>query len=778
MAGDDAGADEGSGLLRRLNQLVLLALIAGSAGLFLKPSDDDGLLGLPQLSVGQTAPRTIRAPRDFALPDVETTERLREEAVKAVLPTYVLRSDLGLGAKARIERAFAEVTVAPPVPEPPDAAKAPAAPPPPPPREVLDAFMRQLQVYLEPRELEVVVRGGFDDTVRDATVMVVRTIHEKRIVDDRDFLRLQAPTGIVVRRLDEAGRPRREETVASYESVLGLDQARSTIDEVVSRELSHLPERSRRAVALVAKRMLRATLVFDPLETQARQERAAATLRPVVIPLKRGEIVVRAEEPVNERQLLILREMTRVVGAESRLQLPAGAAVLVTLLVVVGYSFSRRRNIFRTHRDLVLGASLLLGTLFTAWSSYKATGWLGEQVVLEPATLWWYAAPLTASVMVARAVLSRDAASALTPIAAVMGGLVMDADLGYAITVLVGAWSAAMFAGDPERPRSSLFTAGLVAGATQGLAVVALSLLGSRFTPDMVAIELSLCLVSGLGSAAIAGLLVPLCEVLLGYTSPFHLQRLASLNHPLLRELLVEAPGTYHHAIVVGTLAEAAARAVGANPILARVGGYYHDVGKLKAPRAFPENGRGPRRSEEASAWSEESVSLVEEAEAALRHTEDAQGYVSKHRLGAVVGEIVATHHGRGRLRRLARRLAEGGSLPPGLPLGYRDPLPVTREAVLVAVADAVETAIDALDVEGLDDAALRERVEVTIDELHADGLFEASDLRPRELAAAREAMIAALRRHIARRAVGPSATPTARPSSLYVVPPHGDRPN
>ena len=107
MAGDDAGADEGSGLLRRLNQLVLLALIAGSAGLFLKPSDDDGLLGLPQLSVGQTAPRTIRAPRDFALPDVETTERLREEAVKAVLPTYVLRSDLGLGAKARIEEIVA-----------------------------------------------------------------------------------------------------------------------------------------------------------------------------------------------------------------------------------------------------------------------------------------------------------------------------------------------------------------------------------------------------------------------------------------------------------------------------------------------------------------------------------------------------------------------------------------------------------------------------------------------------------------------------------------------
>lgn len=201
-------AAQGNNWLRSLNLLALLGLVVVTAALLLRPSDDDGLLGLPELSAGGRAPRTVKAPRDFVLGDPETTARLRAEAVSAVLPTYDADSSAGLAAKVRIEAAFAVVAArgqdGPPA--------EPHAGPRPPERATIEAFMRALELFLDAPEVETVVRGGFSDPVRDGLIMVVRTIHEQRVVEDRDLLRVSAPEGLVLRVLDPAGAVDHEET--------------------------------------------------------------------------------------------------------------------------------------------------------------------------------------------------------------------------------------------------------------------------------------------------------------------------------------------------------------------------------------------------------------------------------------------------------------------------------------------------------------------------------------------------------------------------------------
>lgn len=707
-APEEAARRPTRGWLRHLNIVALLVVIAATAALLLQPSDDDSLLGLPQLAVGERAPRTIKAPRDFAVADPETTERLRLDAVAKVLPVYDLSTGLGVEVKNRIERAYAEMTGTIPQ-ETPEAAAAKRPPEPrtfrPEDRELADNFMRALQLYFEDHELEVLFRGGFGEQIRDAAIMVARTVFEQHIVEDKDFVRLQAPQGITLRVLGRTGELEHEQTLHQLRNLLGLDQARASVDEIVAKKLDHLSPVERRSVALVVKRLLRPNVVANTAETQARWARERTAVRTVVIPIKRGETVLPAGEIVTARHLLIVEGIAQELEAESRYQLPIGSALVVVLLVILAYRFQRqgRRRFLGSHRDLAFAATVYVVTIVLSWLSYEAAGSLAEHFPSVGVGPFARLAPVAFGPLLLRFVSGREVAAAFTPLAALTVGLMMDNSLHYAVYALAGGLGAASVV-DAERPRWRIFFAGLVAASAQILAVVALSLLESRFSVDSASMELLGAIGSGVGSALLVFAVVPAVEVLFGYTSPAKLQELANLNHPLLRDLLVQAPGTYHHSIVVGALAEAGARAVGADPLLARVGGYYHDVGKLKNPRSFWENTTrrageeiSPRRT--ISSFGQ-AASISEEAREIKLHVGDGLEIGAHHRLGQPILEIIAQHHGTKTIRRLEKKLAEGGASIPPMPAGaleYPGPRPLTAEAGLVMLADGVEAATEAL---------------------------------------------------------------------------------
>lgn len=689
-----------SRLLRNLNQGALLVVIAATAALLLRPSDDEGLLGLPELIAGDRAPRSIKAPRDFAIEDPATTERLREEAAAEVLPIFDLSTDRGVEAKSRIERAFAEMAPEPSVQPAPEGLFPPSWPQD---RALADNFMRALQLYFDERELEALFRGGFTEEVRDAAIMVVRSVHEQRIAEDKDVLRLQAPTGLTLRALTPEGLVEREETVQDLRGIIGVDAARASIDELVAKKLEHLAPPARRAVALLAKRMLRPNVIANSAETQARDRRARESVRPVVIPIKRGEIVVRAGETVGERHLLIVESMARELEGESRLQLPAGSALLVVLLIVLLYRLHRddRRRFLANHRDLAFAASVFVATLLLNWASYYGASWLAEALPLADAEVYRFLAPAAFGAVLVRFVLGREVAAAFIPLTALSAGLGMDHGLSHAVYALAGGVAAASLSDDADHPRGRLLLSGLAAGVAQAAALAALAMLDSHLVSEATAVAAAVALCSGLLSGMLALMVLPAVDVLFGYTSPLKLDELANLNHPLLRDLVVQAPGTYHHSIVVGALAEAGARAVGADPLLARVGGYYHDVGKLKNPRLFSENAARRVGDEHRSATPARVGVTAEEAAELRMHVADGLEIGARHRLGQPILEIIAQHHGTGRVRRVEPVLTDLGvaSIPPvpAEALRYAGPRPQGSEAALVMLADRVEAAAEAM---------------------------------------------------------------------------------
>jgi hypothetical protein len=234
---------------------------------------------------------------------------------------------------------------------------------------------------------------------------------------------------------------------------------------------------------------------------------------------------------------------------------------------------------------------------------------------------------------------------------------------------------------------------------------------------------------SGVLSGIIATGIVPLIEVVFSYTTDIKLLELGSLNHPLLKNLIVEAPGTYHHCILTGSLVEAAAEAIGANPLLARVGAYYHDIGKRRKPLYFIENQKGIENKHDKLSPNMSSLILIS-------HVKDGVEQAKEHKLGKVITDIIQQHHGTSLITYFFQKAKENEN-PSEATVDEKDfrypgPKPQTKEAGLVMLADAVEAASRTLTVPT--PARIQGMVQKTINNFFIDGQLEECELTLKDL--------------------------------------------
>jgi len=255
------------------------------------------------------------------------------------------------------------------------------------------------------------------------------------------------------------------------------------------------------------------------------------------------------------------------------------------------------------------------------------------------------------------------------------------------LVLLAGAF-AAVLASKEMRTRRKLMEVGGLVALVQLLVVGSLGLL--TFPGPPLLRDGLLAVANGLGSALLLSGVLPLLERPFGIATGISLLELADPTQPLLRELAVRAPGTYNHSVVVGTLAEEAAQNIGANSLLARVGGYYHDVGKMRKPEYFVENQVGEENKH--GRLSPTLSTLIITA-----HTKDGSELAEEFRLPAPVREIIAEHHGATVVeyfyRQAQRTPGLDGDEPREEQFRYPGPKPQTKEAVIVMLADAVESA-------------------------------------------------------------------------------------
>ena len=296
--------------------------------------------------------------------------------------------------------------------------------------------------------------------------------------------------------------------------------------------------------------------------------------------------------------------------------------------------------------------------------------------------------PVAFGAMLITLLLDSRLAILLTGFFAVIVGLVTGGRLGYAAVALTGGITATLSLGKVTQ-RSDVTRVGFLVGAANFATMVAFALI---YDEMFLARHSYLGLLNGIISAILTIGFLPYLENIFGITSSIKLLELSNPNQPLLRRLLLEAPGTYHHSIIVGNLAEAAAEAIGADGLLARVGAAYHDVGKVRRPYFFVENQLGGDNPHDRISPSLSTLIITS-------HVKEGIELAKQYKLPAVLTDFIKQHHGDDLVKFFYHKAVESdkdGSVEE-TDFRYPGPKPQSKETAIVMLADSVEAAVRSL---------------------------------------------------------------------------------
>ncbi len=697
------------------------------------------------LAVGDVAPRTVKAPFPFKYQDFAERERRQDEAEAGVAPVYVWQADEQRQLTARIDYAFQSMRerVAK---QQSDAAQdgqeadrlsdAEAI-------SRADDLQNALGVHMSVEKLLPIVNDDFPEPAQRLARGLVERAMRGYVVLSREQLPAEAK---VIRVIENRGGERTEVTVSDLAGIRTLEQAREqvTFGRV---ESDFADEPWADAAAAIARALVEDNFVFDAQETLARRAQAAAEIPMAPITVERGTTLFRQGDVLSSVQVAQYRALQSSAGSQGVFREVVAVWLFLLLFLGVTYQFgSTYLKGFSTRlRDVAAMGVLLVLTALVARATVVSSGsvaeMLGEQV--EPATVW-FVAPIAGAAMLVRLLIGVPSSLLFSIAAAVCAGMVMDLSALHMIFVLL---SCVVAAGSVEhtRERLAVLRAGLFVGFINGWAVLLIHFLQLFFADGEISAttawrpfwSLPFAFGGGVLSAMVVLALVPLFEAV-GFVTDYRLMELANLNHPLLRQLMLRAPGTYHHSVIVGSLAEAACEAIGANALQARVAAYFHDIGKGLKPQYFVENQRGGNRHDKLDAYT--SARII------ISHVSEGGRMAKEHRLPRPIIENIYMHHGSGLLAYFYGRAiteADDPSRVDEAAFRYPGPKPNTREAGVIMLADKVEAATRTI--KEPTEEKFRQMIATIINSVIADGQFEECPLTFREIYTISETFVATL---------------------------------
>lgn len=479
---------------------------------------------------------------------------------------------------------------------------------------------------------------------------------------------------------------------------------------------------------LVGRTFIQPNLRMNTAEYDRRVEEALASITEIKEIVEKNDIILRTGQRVNERQERVLREMARILRSQSGDQpwlstmLPALARILLVLAAfsaLYTFLFYFRPDMFKSNPKLlalfmVFALQLLLVYL------------LGIQAELSI-----YLYPVALLPIMVTILFDAEVGLLATVVLAVLLGIMhrFDFTLSF-MTVVVG--TVGSFTSRRVRKRSEFFR--IMYSVSLTFAVYAILVETLKLTPNSdLLTEAGYGIVNGIVTTLLAMSILPFFESLFGITTDITLLELSDPNHPLLKRLALEAPGTYHHSIIVGNLTEAAATAIGANALMARVGAYFHDIGKIEIPEYFVENQLSVKSKHDELTPSMSSIILSSHVKMGRQLGEEAG-------IPDDVLNFIEEHHGTMVQSYFYNKAVEqgAGDEESKEKFRYPGPKPQTRETGIAMLADAVEAASRTLD--DPKPARINNLIQRIINDRFQSGELEQCPLTLRDLARIKEA--------------------------------------
>ncbi len=661
---------------------VLLAIFLYASVIALLHSGES--LRFSSMALGQRAPATVISSVDFVCEDVALTEIQRQQASDLILPVFTVNYAPYNLSMRTLDKLFDRIIQLRHLGGESDATNNIET--------TVSDVLDLLNLPLSPQEALALAPPGREEEVLKAIKDSMKAVWSAGIISGREGeppLQGLSTSGQILIREPE-GVPR------GVVAITNLPTPEKAVNQTLLLILTpsanqDLPEEP---LSNLLKAWLKPNLSFDPIATNEQRAQASKSIVPVMMKVRSGTTLMEERETITPQILERIRahekRLAEVESPQDRLLKLLGNAGLVLsfLLISIGILQILQPDLLSNFpRTLLLVIISLMSLLACKGVLYLSNdlGWISPWLVdfLIPLAL----APLLCSILLGG------------PVAVVLGiwnslitAVMFDNSQAiFAIGIVVTV--VAVLASRDIRRRVHILRAGLSIGASKVLLVLSFAALHQQ-TLQVMATQVAAGLVSGVLSALLVTILIPLFESVFRITTDLTLLELSDMGHPLLQRLAMEAPGTYHHSLMVASLGQAAAREVGANALLVRICAYYHDIGKLAKPEFFSENTH--LRDNPHDGLTPSMSTLV-----ILSHVKEGLGLVQRYKLPRPVMDAIEQHHGTSMVsyfyhRARQQQSAEGGSSNRSIieqDFRYPGPKPATAEIAILSLADAVEAA-------------------------------------------------------------------------------------
>ena len=694
-----------------------------------------------QYDLGDVAERDIKAPKDFLIEDEVATQNNRQQAIEHVLTVYDYDADLAASISRKIDQAFTEIrdalatdqkTKNKEVLEGTNSTEATAAssdkkqPPKP---QILDKrkhFEEKLGIRVSQGAFNALENKGFSNEIVIPISRIVTKILDNGVVTNKEILLKESDKGITLRNVAT----KKEQAFQKLKQFYGLDQAKTMVRIVGQPFLMDLDYTILNLVVDFSQRLIQPNITLNRSETEERKKKAATEIKPVLYQVKAREMLLREGERVTDVQLLklnTLKEQTK----QKRLPLSSiGTAILLLCLLVMTYVLHLQHSSswpgYHNKNLLFLACVSLFFFVIAASAASFSELLLQNSPYPIPIASITYAMPLASGAMLVCLFQGLRIAIPVASVMAICFGIIFQNNFGIFLYFLISNSMASYWIRNC-RERKVFIVAGAKLGLLNMVLATAAALFMAEFSGSELLLNWALAFIGGIAAGIVTAGIFPLVEMAFDYTTDITLHELANLDRPILRRLMIEAPGTYHHSVIVGSLVEAAASEIGANPLLAKVCGYYHDIGKLKKPLYFIENQSDGKNRHDKLAPSMSSLILI-------AHVKDGVEIAQKNKLGLAIIDTIRQHHGSSLIRYFlekARQLKGEDNVNID-DFRYPGPRPQTRETGLVMLADVIEAASRTL--ENPTPSRIQGLVQNLINKIFSDGQLDNCELTLKDL--------------------------------------------
>ncbi len=549
-------------------------------------------------------------------------------------------------------------------------------------------FMERLGVELDEKALKSARYYHYWPKIGVLAKSALTEAFAKGILTSKKELPPSSVAGITLRRLSTG----KESSIRTFEDILDKGDAIKSIIPEISGSIREDRPGLKRLALQITSLLMQPNVTFNKLETSLRKEEAGKKAPPVFFQVQKGEMIVREGERLTPAHFTKLSAMAGTGDDRGRLAIFLGFfAVNLVIAIMSAFFLQKFHEEIQGDKKLQLLMSLLVvGHIGLIQGINNGAALFIPQTPGLGLDSYMLAAPLVFGPMVASIFFTTELTLIFTIIVSALTGLLLREMTILPLLTILGGLICAYQVRSYQR-RASILKVGLAVALMNVLVTQSFDTIGARFLSESRLHDVAFAFTGGALAALLVSALAPLIESFFPVVSDIKLLELSSLNHPLMRRLIMEAPGTYHHSIMVGALSEQACKSIGANDLLARVGALFHDIGKLKKPQYFSENQRKGEENPHDRLTPSMSYLII------VNHIKEGQELARQYKLLPQIAAMIPEHQGTQLVKYFYSKAKESQDISRGevkeSDFCYPGPIPGSRESACVALADSLEAA-------------------------------------------------------------------------------------